>query len=91
MRPDPTSEATRVEMRQCAQGWVKHCDFDASQRHAFQLWDVVSAMLDSMWNHVSLTTTTQIYDAVKQANADGIAVEEVQMWDDVDQWLSQRR
>ncbi|KAL8908916.1 MAG: hypothetical protein Q9207_000492 [Kuettlingeria erythrocarpa] len=72
MRPDPTSEATRVEMRECAQGWVKHCDFDASQRHAFQLWDV-------------------IYNAVKQANADGIAVEEVQMWDDVDQWLSQRR
>ncbi|KAL8930589.1 MAG: hypothetical protein Q9208_000459 [Pyrenodesmia sp. 3 TL-2023] len=72
MRPDPTSEATRAEMKERAQGWVEHCDFDLSQQHAFQLWDVV-------------------YSAVKQAKAGGEEIREAQMWDDVDQWLSQRR
>ncbi|KAL9014581.1 MAG: hypothetical protein Q9173_000765 [Seirophora scorigena] len=71
-RPDPTSKATREETRERTQGWVKHCNFQLSQQHAYQLWDAVCG-------------------AVKQAKADGEKAEEVQMWDDVDQWLSQRR
>ncbi|KAI4086299.1 MAG: hypothetical protein LQ344_007668, partial [Seirophora lacunosa] len=71
-RPDPTSNETREETRERTQGWVKHCNFELSQQHAYQLWDAV-------------------YGAVKQAKADGEEAEEVQMWDDVDRWLSQRR
>ncbi|KAI4289561.1 MAG: hypothetical protein L6R35_001173 [Caloplaca aegaea] len=44
-RPDPTLEATRRETRERTQGWVKHCNFQLSQQHAYQLWNAVSASL----------------------------------------------
>lgn len=39
---DPTSEATREEMKVRSQGWAIYCDFNASQQRAFELWDAVS-------------------------------------------------
>lgn len=41
-RDDPTSEATRAEMKIKSQGWVEYCDFPASLNDSFRLWDSVS-------------------------------------------------
>ncbi|KAL8830353.1 MAG: hypothetical protein Q9170_005766 [Blastenia crenularia] len=71
-RPEPTSEATRDEIKSKGQGWIAHGDFNRSLLHAFQLWDAV-------------------YGAVKGAKEYGEEVKELKMWEEVDQWLSQRR
>ncbi|KAI4260601.1 MAG: hypothetical protein LQ352_000162 [Teloschistes flavicans] len=71
-RGDPTSETAREETKDRTQSWAKHCNFDASQQQAFQLWDAVC-------------------QGVKLAAAEGEKIKDSDMWDDVDQWLSQRR
>ncbi|KAL8694482.1 MAG: hypothetical protein Q9218_000895 [Villophora microphyllina] len=40
-RGDPTSEIAREETKDRSQGWAEYCDFDASQKKAFRLWDAV--------------------------------------------------
>ncbi|KAL8938566.1 MAG: hypothetical protein Q9211_003155 [Gyalolechia sp. 1 TL-2023] len=72
VRPDPTSEATRIEMKGRGPDLMKYCDFELSLQHGFELWDAV-------------------YCGVKQAKALGEEVRELEMWEEVDQWLSRRR
>ncbi|KAI4163464.1 MAG: hypothetical protein LQ342_002971 [Letrouitia transgressa] len=40
-REDPTSEVTREEMKIRTEGWFEYCDFAASQKDAFHLWNAV--------------------------------------------------
>ncbi|KAL8710079.1 MAG: hypothetical protein Q9220_005351 [cf. Caloplaca sp. 1 TL-2023] len=40
-RDDPTSEATREEMKIHGREWVIHSEFDINYQHALQLWDAV--------------------------------------------------
>lgn len=41
-RDDPTSEATRAEMKAKGPEWCQYCDFAGSLDDAFHLWDAVS-------------------------------------------------
>ena len=42
---DPTSEASRAEMKMRGAGWLAHADFEHSFNDALQLWDAVSVVL----------------------------------------------
>lgn len=46
-REDPTSEVTREEMKIRTEGWFEYCDFAASQKDAFHLWNAVSQPVTS--------------------------------------------
>ena len=39
---EPTSEATRAEVKDKAQSWLKHGDFRGSFDDSLRLWDAVS-------------------------------------------------
>ena len=43
---DPTSEASRAEMKTRGESWLAHADFEHSFNDALQLWDAVSVILE---------------------------------------------
>ena len=83
----PTSLETRKEVRTKGQDWIQKSDFSGSLDDAFQLWDAVSAV-DLVAVDCQYSLDTQVYKGVKAA---GEEVMDSKMWDEVDQWLSQRR
>ncbi len=88
-REEPTAETSREQQKHLAQGWVANGDFLDSLRDALQLWDAVRS---PFYGRSKLITpanmTAQVYAAVTTAGAE---VTDRSMWDEADQWLSQRR
>lgn len=88
-REEPTAETSREQQKHLAQGWVANGDFLDSLRDALQLWDAVRS---PRYGRSKLITTAnmavQVYAGVKTAGAE---VTDRSMWDEANQWLSQRR
>ena len=88
-RDEPTAETIREHQKHLAQGWVANGDFLSSLKDAVQLWDAVGSPFDSRHSQlVQANTAEQVYEGVKTAGAE---VPDRSMWDEVDEWLSQRR
>ena len=88
-RDEPTAETSREQQKHLAQGWVANGDFLSSLKDALQLWDAVGSPFHGRHSQlVQANTAEQVYAGVKTAGAE---VPDRSMWDEADEWLSQRR
>ena len=89
-KEEPTLDETRDQQKHDGQAWVANGDFLGSLKDALQLWDAVCSPIPvpTVGEPANTNAVLQVYAGVKVA---GSEVSDRKMWDDVDQWLSQRR
>ncbi|MCJ1281580.1 hypothetical protein MMC26_000900 [Xylographa opegraphella] len=84
---EPTSESTRVEVKDKAQSWLKHGDFRGSFDDSLRLWDAVSLRIVILVQ-ILANSVFKVYDSVRSFDELSGAKP---LWDEVDQWLALRR
>ena len=84
---EPTALATRTEVKDKAQSWLKHGDFRGSFNDSIRLWDAVSLGIATFLRMY----TDKIFKVYHSVKAFDELTGAKPLWDEVDQWLALRR